>query len=121
MDLYLHLVENIKNEIGIENKLLPDKKFYIPQDMKDIEKQKQYKEKRNKNNKQLTKYVKSHIIFQRPWTDLNKAQKMNRIISYANLSNLDKNELLSALEKRNIKEVNYDEINGNIVELILKE
>lgn len=123
MDIYNHLIENIQKENKTINKkqILPDKKLFIPQDMKDIEKQKYYKQQRNKNSKTIVEYEMSHLIFQRDWNELNKAQKMNRIISYAKQNNLDKHCLLLALEKRNITEVKYDDKQGCIIELILKE
>lgn len=130
MDIYTHLIENIQNDpvrkasrattLSLRAKQ-PDNKFYIPRDMRDIEKQRKYKEKRSKNGKTIGSFQKSHLIFQRPWKELNKAQKMNRIMDYAKQNNLDKQPLLLALEKRKIKEVNYDHKNGKIVDLTLKE
>lgn len=126
MDIYNHLVENIQKDparIHTTNsvKPIPEKKFFIPQDMRDIEKQRRYKEKRNKHSKQVVGFEQSHLIFQRPWNDLNKAQKMNRIIEYAKQNNLEKQPLLLALEKRKIKDISYDERQGMIIELALKE
>lgn len=126
MDIYHHLIENIQNDQArnkpTENTTqLPDKKFYVPQDLKDIQKQRYYKERNNKNRKEVVGFEKSHLIFQRDWKDLNKAQKMNRIIEYAKQNNMDKQDLLVAFEKRKISDVKYDTNNGQIVELTLKE
>ncbi len=123
MDIYNHLIENIQNENKTqkEQKQIPDKRFFVPQDLKDIQKQKYYKEKQNKNSKKVVEYEQSHVIFQRPWKDLNKPQRMNRLIAYAKQNNLDKKPLLVALEKHKLQEVNYDEKQGCIITIALKE
>lgn len=123
MDIYQHILENIRYESDNlkKTKQSDDKKFYVPLDMRDIEKQKKYKEQRNKNSKKVVKFEKSHIIFEREWKELNTPQKINRLIEYSYRNNLDKNKVILAYNQKRIKDIIYDEEGGKILEVQYNE
>lgn len=121
MDIYNHLIDNLRSEQKPKETKRMDQRFYTPPDMRDMEKQRYYKNKRNKNSKDVVAFQKSNIIFLRPWEELNKAQKMSRLVSFAKQNGEDRAKYLTALERRQIASVDYDSRNGHIISIELKE
>lgn len=77
-----------------------------------------------RSNKKFTVVKKGNtdILFMREWTELNKYQKLNRIILFANKTGLpqaDKDTLIKQFETRKIKDnmVKYDSKSGTVISI----